>query len=72
MVYISNSTELGTIYLAKELEELSEFCKQNRLYLFMDGARLGHGLTAEISDLTLKKWLNLQIFSIWVVRKTER
>lgn len=55
MVYISNSTELGTIYQAKELEELSEFCKQNRLYLFMDGARLGHGLTAEISDLTLEK-----------------
>lgn len=55
LVYISNSTELGTIYQAKELEELSEFCKQNRLYLFMDGARLGHGLTSEISDLTLER-----------------
>lgn len=55
LVYISNSTELGTIYKAKELEELSEFCKQNRLYLFMDGARLGHGLTSEISDLTLER-----------------
>lgn len=55
LVYISNSTELGTIYQAKELEELSNFCKQNRLYLFMDGARLGHGLTSEVSDLTLEK-----------------
>ncbi|MBV8326496.1 aminotransferase class I/II-fold pyridoxal phosphate-dependent enzyme [Chryseobacterium sp.] len=55
LVYISNSTELGTIYQAKELEELSAFCKQNRLYLFMDGARLGHGLTSAISDLTLEK-----------------
>lgn len=55
LVYISNSTELGTIYNAKELEELSAFCKQNNLYLFMDGARLGHGLTSEISDLTLEK-----------------
>jgi len=55
LVYISNSTELGTIYKAKELEELSVFCKQNNLYLFMDGARLGHGLTSEISDLTLEK-----------------
>lgn len=55
LVYISNSTELGTIYQAKELEELSEFCRQNRLYLFMDGARLGHGLTSEISDLTLER-----------------
>ncbi|REC61657.1 threonine aldolase [Chryseobacterium pennae] len=55
LIYISNSTELGTIYQANELKELSEFCKQNHLYLFMDGARLGHGLTSEISDLTLEK-----------------
>lgn len=55
LVYISNSTELGTIYQAKELEELSDFCRQNRLYLFMDGARLGHGLTSEVSDLTLER-----------------
>ncbi|MGH1517270.1 threonine aldolase family protein [Chryseobacterium sp. JK1] len=54
LVYISNSTELGTIYKKQELEELSSFCKQNKLYLFMDGARLGHGLTSEISDLTLE------------------
>ncbi|MCW3162346.1 threonine aldolase family protein [Chryseobacterium oryctis] len=55
LVYISNSTELGTVYTLKELEELSAFCKNNNLYLFMDGARLGHGLTSEISDLTLEK-----------------
>lgn len=55
LVYISNSTELGTIYQAKELEELSAFCKEKKLYLFMDGARLGHGITSEISDLTLEK-----------------
>lgn len=55
LVYISNSTELGTIYQAKELEELSAFCKKQNLYLFMDGARLGHGLTAEISDLSIEK-----------------
>ncbi|WP_288458139.1 aminotransferase class V-fold PLP-dependent enzyme [uncultured Chryseobacterium sp.] len=55
MVYISNSTELGTIYTLKELEELSTFCKEKGLYLFMDGARMGHGLTSEISDLTLEK-----------------
>lgn len=55
LVYISNSTELGTVYTLKELEDLSAFCRENRLYLFMDGARLGHGLTSEISDLTLEK-----------------
>ncbi|WEK70833.1 MAG: aminotransferase class V-fold PLP-dependent enzyme [Candidatus Chryseobacterium colombiense] len=55
LVYISNSTELGTIYTLKELQELSEFCRKNNLLLFMDGARMGHGLTSEISDLTLEK-----------------
>ncbi|RNA62462.1 aminotransferase class V-fold PLP-dependent enzyme [Chryseobacterium nematophagum] len=55
LVYISNSTELGTVYTTAELEELSIFCKKNRLYLFMDGARMGHGIMSEASDLTLEK-----------------
>lgn len=54
LVYISNSTEVGTIYTKKELQELSDFCKANNLYLFMDGARLGQALTSEINDLTLE------------------
>lgn len=54
LVYISNSTELGTIYTKKELENLSKFCKENNLHLFMDGARLGHALTSETNDLELK------------------
>ncbi|NMR32746.1 aminotransferase class V-fold PLP-dependent enzyme [Chryseobacterium aquaticum] len=54
LVYISNSTELGTIYQRQELEELSDFCRKNNLYLFMDGARLGHAITSEISDLYLE------------------
>ena len=54
MVYISNPTELGTIYSRKELEALSEYCRDNGLYLFLDGARLGYGLEAADNDLTLK------------------
>ena len=53
MVYISNPTELGTIYSLAELTALSRFCRENGLYLFMDGARLGYGLTAADNDLTL-------------------
>src|SRR5690606_29247959 len=53
MVYISNATEIGTIYSKAELQELSTFCKAQNLLLFMDGARLGHALTAENNDLTL-------------------
>ncbi len=53
LVYISNSTELGSIYSKKELEELSVFCKGNNLYIYLDGARLGSALTAQQNDLTL-------------------
>ena len=53
MVYISNATELGTIYYKEELTALHQICKELDLYLFMDGARLGSALTAEGNDLTL-------------------
>ena len=54
MVYISDSTELGTIYTKKELTAISKMCKKLGLYLFLDGARLGSALTAKGNDLTLK------------------
>lgn len=53
MVYISNPTEMGTIYSKSELKVLYTFCQTNDLYLFMDGARLGHALMAKDNDLTL-------------------
>lgn len=53
LVYISNSTELGTIYSKAELIELYQYCQENNLFLFVDGARLGHALTAETNDLSL-------------------
>lgn len=53
MVYISNATEVGTIYSKKELMALSAFCNEKDLLLMLDGARLGAALTAERSDMTL-------------------
>ncbi len=53
LVYISNPTELGTIYNLAELEALHKVCKRNSLYLYVDGARLGYGLTAKVNDVTL-------------------
>lgn len=53
LVYISNSTEIGTIYSKKELEELSKFCRVNKLYLYVDGARLGSALSSEANDIKL-------------------
>lgn len=53
LVYVSNPTELGTLYTLAELEALSETCHRLGLYLFLDGARLGYGLAAEGNDVTL-------------------
>lgn len=53
MVYISNSTELGTIYNKKDLIALREICNKYNLYLFVDGARLGLALTSKSNDLTM-------------------
>lgn len=59
MVYISNSTEYGTVYYKDELEELYNVCKENDLYLFIDGARLGVALTSFLNDVEFKDLPNL-------------
>lgn len=53
MVYISNSTEVGTQYSKAELTALSACCRRHGLYLFLDGARIGAALTSRENDLTL-------------------
>ena len=44
LVYLSNSTELGTVYTRKELTALSQICRHLGLYLYLDGARLAQAL----------------------------
>lgn len=51
MLYISNSTECGSIYTKKELYELRAVCDEYKLYLFLDGARLGSALTSKENDV---------------------
>lgn len=53
LVYISNPTEIGSIYNKSELEQLSSFCRENKLYLYVDGARLGSALCSEENDMDL-------------------
>ncbi len=53
LVYISDTTEVGTIYTRKELEALRRCCDDHGLFLFLDGARLGSALTAQGNDLDL-------------------
>ena len=59
MVYISNSTELGTIYSKKELTDISNICREYDLLLFLDGARIGSALTCKTNDMDIKDIANL-------------
>ena len=53
-VYVSQSTELGTVYTRTELKAVSEKCKEHGLYLYIDGARLGAALSSPECDLDPK------------------
>ena len=51
MVYVSDATELGTVYTRAELTALRAACDAHGMYLYLDGARLAQALTAAGSDL---------------------
>lgn len=53
MLYISQSTEFGTIYSLAELRALSDVCHSHNIPLYIDGARMGYALAAEGADFTL-------------------
>lgn len=52
MVYVSNTTEIGTVYSRAELQALRACCLKHGLLLFLDGARLGSGMAC--GDLTFE------------------
>jgi len=52
LVYLSLSTECGTVYTKAELGDISEYCRKNGLYIHLDGARLGAGINSTFCDLT--------------------
>ena len=53
-LYISQATELGTIYSRAELDALRAVCDKWKLYLYVDGARLGYAMAAKGNDVDLK------------------
>ncbi|WQF80644.1 Putative aromatic amino acid beta-eliminating lyase/threonine aldolase [Colletotrichum destructivum] len=59
LVYISNATEIGTLYTRAELAALKRVCERNGLLLFLDGARIGAALASRANDMTLRDVLDL-------------
>ena len=53
MTYISHPTELGTLYTKKELQDISEVCKEYHIPLYLDGARMGYALVSDGTEVTL-------------------
>ena len=56
LVYITFPTEFGTLYTAREIDDIYQVCQHYEIPLYVDGARLGYGLMAEGNDITLP-WL---------------
>ena len=52
LVYISLSSESGTVYTKAELTAIADFCRSNGLYFYIDGARLGAAINSDACDLT--------------------
>ena len=59
MVYLSQPTELGTLYTKAELAALHAVCGEYHMRLFIDGARLGYGLMSPECDMTLPELCDL-------------
>ena len=59
MVYLSQPTEIGTIYSRAEMAAISEKCRERELLLYVDGARLGAALTCGENDLSIRELAGL-------------
>jgi len=53
LVYVSNTTEVGTVYSKAELTALRALCQRHGLYLYLDGARIAAALAVAGNDLSL-------------------
>lgn len=53
VVFISQSTELGTVYTLAEMQSIKDTCTALGLYLYIDGARMGSALMSHETDWSL-------------------
>ena len=53
MVYLSHPTEYGTLYSLSELTAIHAVCREYRIPLYVDGARLAYALGCGENDVTL-------------------
>lgn len=56
LVYISNTTEVGTVYTRSELSSLHSTCEKFGLLIYCDGARLGSAMTIKGADTSFEDY----------------
>jgi threonine aldolase len=59
VVYISNTTEVGTVYSKAEIQALRACCDKNKLYLYIDGARMAMALASPDCGMTFADYAAL-------------
>lgn len=59
LAYISQPTEIGSIYSRAEMTALSEKCHERNMLLYVDGARLGAAITYRDNDLSMPELAQL-------------
>lgn len=64
MVYISQTTELGSYYTVEELKAIYDYTSSHHLYLYIDGARLGSALVLEDAPSLHELALYSDVFTI--------
>lgn len=65
VIYISQSTELGTVYQPDEILELTSFAHKHNMYVVMDGARLANAcvyLGMSMKEITVDLGVDLLSF----------
>lgn len=69
LVYISNSTEVGTLYTKNDLLDIRQTCDRNNLLLYIDGARIGAAIVVNEAELTLA--LHCQVADAFTIGATK-
>lgn len=66
VVYLTQVTELGTVYTKEELRTVVDYAKSKSLYTFLDGARLAMAVTSKAANMTIEDvgGLGLDMFYI--------
>ncbi len=66
VVYLTQVTELGTVYTKEELKTVIDYSKSKGLYTFLDGARLAMAVASKTANMTMEDVGNLGLDMFYI------